>query len=348
MSMQYRILGRTGVSVSPLCLGTMMFGAWGNQDEADCIRVIHRALDAGINFVDTADVYSAGESERIVGNALRGRRDEVILATKFFMPMSDAPNHQGGSRQWIMREVEDSLRRLDTDYIDLYQVHRPSQDTDVAETLGALTDLVRAGKVRYIGSSTYAASQIVEAQWIARDLRLERFVTEQPPYSILVRGVEADVLPTARRHGMGILSYGPLAGGWLSGRWRKDAAPTPAAPASAVRPSARYDMTSPANQQKLEVVEQLAQLAGKSELTLIELALAFVTNHPAVTSAIIGPRTMDQLESQLPAADVALTEDVLDRIDELVAPGVTINPDDNNYSEAELSPAARRRHRAGR
>jgi aryl-alcohol dehydrogenase-like predicted oxidoreductase len=318
-----------------------MFGSWGNKDEADSIRVIHRALDAGINFVDTADVYSAGESERIVGKALRGHRDEVVLATKFFMPMSDAPNHGGGSRKWIMREVEDSLRRLDTDYIDLYQVHRPSQDTDVTETLGALTDLVRQGKVRYIGSSTYPASQIVEAQWAARDRHLERFVTEQPPYSILVRGIEADVLPTARRHGMGILSYGPLAGGWLSGRWRKDAAPTPT---SAVRPSARYDMTSPANQQKLEVVEQLAQLAGKAGLTLIELALAFVINHPAVTSAIIGPRTMEQLESQLPAADVALTADVLDRIDELVAPGVTINPDDNNYSQAELTPAARRRH----
>ena len=347
MTMQYRSLGRTGVSVSPLCLGTMMFGAWGNKDEDHSVRVIHRALDAGINFVDTADVYSAGESEQIVGKALRGHRDEVILATKFFMPMSDAPNHRGGSRKWIMREAEDSLRRLDTDYIDLYQVHRPSRDTDVAETLGALTDLVRQGKVRYIGSSTYAASQIVEAQWVARDRRLERFVTEQPPYSILVRGIEADVLPTARRHGMGILSYGPLAGGWLSGRWRKDAAPTPASPASAVRPSARYDMTSPANQHKLEIVEQLAQLAGKAGLTLIELALAFVTSHPAVTAAIIGPRTMEQLESQLPAADVTLTADVLDRIDELVTPGLTISPDDNNYGQAELMPAARRRHPVG-
>ena len=221
-------------------------------------------------------------------------------------------------------------------------MHRPSQDTDVEETLGALTDLVRQGKVRSIGSSSYAASQIVEAQWTARDRRLERFVTEQPPYSILVRGIESDVLPTALRHGMGILSYSPLAGGWLSGRWRKDGV---SAPVSAARPSARFDMTSPANQRKLDVVEELAQLADKAGLTLIELAIAFALNHPAVTAAIIGPRTMEQLESQLSAAEVTLTADVLDRIDELVAPGVTINPDDNSYGEAELTPAARRRAR---
>jgi aryl-alcohol dehydrogenase-like predicted oxidoreductase len=340
MAMQNRILGRTGVSVSPLCLGAMMFGPWGNDDESDSVRVIHRALDAGINFIDTADVYSAGESERIVGKALAGRRDDVVLATKFFMPMGADPNKRGGSRRWITRAVEDSLHRLDTDYIDLYQVHRPSQDTDVEETLGALTDLVRQGKVRYIGSSSYAASQIVEAQWTARDRHLERFVTEQPPYSILVRGIEADVLPTARRHGMGILSYSPLAGGWLSGRWRRNAA---SAPASAARPSARFDMSSPGNQRKLDVVEELAQLADQAGLTLIELAIAFVINHPAITAAIIGPRTMEQLESQLPAAEVTLTADILDRIDRLVAPGVTINPDDNSYGEAELTPAALRR-----
>ena len=342
--MQNRILGRTGVSVSPLCLGTMMFGPWGNKDETDSIRVIHRALDAGVNFVDTADVYSAGESERITGKALAGRRDDVVLATKFFMPMGGTdPNQRGGSRRWIIREVENSLRRLNTDYIDLYQVHRPSQDTDVAETLGALTDLVRAGKVRYIGSSSYAASQIVEAQWTARDRRLERFVTEQPPYYILVRGIEADVLPAARRHGMGILSYSPLSGGWLSGRWTRDSAP-----ASAARPGARFDMSSPANQRKLEVVEQLTKLAGDAGLTLIELAIAFVINHPAVTAAIIGPRTMEQLESQLPGAGVTLTDDILDQIDKLVVPGVTINPDDNSYGEAELTPAALRRGPSGR
>lgn len=338
--MEYRPLGRTGVQVSPLCLGAMMFGPWGNDDRADAVRIIHRALDAGINFVDTADVYSAGVSEEIVGEALTGRRDDVFLATKFFMPMGEDPNARGGSRRWIFREVESSLRRLRTDHIDLYQVHRPSPDTDVEETLGALTDLVRQGKVRYIGSSSYSGSQIVQAQWAARDRHLERFVTEQPPYSILVRGIEEDVLPTVRRHGMGTLTYSPLAGGWLSGRWRKGAAPSPA---SSARPGARFDMTTPANQHKLDVVEDLAQLAEQAGMTLIELAIAFVVRHPGVTSAIVGPRTMEQLESYLPAVDRPLSDDVLDRIDEIVPPGVTLNPDDNSYGTHELTPQARRR-----
>jgi len=339
--MEYRPLGRTGVKVSPLCLGAMMFGSWGNNDHADAIRIIHRALDAGINFIDTADVYSGGTSEEIVGKAIEGRRDDVFLATKFFMPMNpDDPNQSGGSRRWIIREVENSLRRLNTDYIDLYQVHRPSPDTDVEETLGALTDLVRQGKVRYIGSSSYSGSQIVEAQWAARERNLERFVTEQPPYSILARGIEEDVLPTVQRHGMGTLSYSPLAGGWLSGRWRKDSA---SSPTSSARPSARFDMMRFANQRKLDLVEDLAQLAEESGLSLIELAIAFVINHPGITSAIVGPRTMAQLESYLPAASVALTADVLDRIDEIVEPGVTVNPDDNSYGAHELTPRARRR-----
>ena len=338
--MDYRLLGRTGVEVSPLALGTMMFGAWGNPDVDDSIRVIRHALDAGINFVDTADVYSAGESEEIVGKALKGRRDDVVLATKFFMPMGDGPNRGGASRRYIMKAVEDSLRRLDTDYIDLYQVHRPSAQMDVEETLGALTDLVRQGKVRYIGSSSYSGSQIVEAQVAARDNHLARFVTEQPPYSILVRGIEQDVLPTTQRYGMGTLSYSPLAGGWLSGKWRKDAAPTPT---SKARPGARFDMSTAANQQKLEVVDALATIAEDAGMTLIELAIAFVVNHPGITSAIIGPRTMEQLESQLTAATITLSSEVLDRIDELVAPGVTLNPDDNSYGTTELAPAARRR-----
>jgi len=338
--MDYRLLGRTGVEVSPLALGTMMFGAWGNPDVDDSIRVIRHALDAGINFVDTADVYSAGESEEIVGKALTGRRDDVVLATKFFMPMGDGPNRGGASRRYIMKAVENSLRRLDTDYIDLYQVHRPSAQMDVEETLGALTDLVREGKVRYIGSSSYSGSQIVEAQVAARDNHLARFVTEQPPYSILVRGIEQDVLPTTQRYGMGTLSYSPLAGGWLSGKWRKDAAPTPT---SKARPGARFDMSTAANQQKLEVVDALATIAEDAGMTLIELAIAFVVNHPGITSAIIGPRTMEQLESQLTAATITLSSEVLDRIDELVAPGVTLNPDDNSYGTTELAPAARRR-----
>ena len=339
-TVDYRLLGRTGVEVSPLALGTMMFGAWGNEDTDDSIRVIHRALDAGINFVDSADVYSGGESEEIVGKALKGRRDDVVLATKFFMPMGEGPNRGGGSRRYIMKAVEDSLRRLDTDYIDLYQVHRPSPVMDVDETLGALTDLVRQGKIRYIGSSSYDGSQIVEAQVASRDNQLARFVTEQPPYSILVRGIEQDVLPTTQRYGMGALSYSPLAGGWLSGKWRKDSAPVPT---SANRPNARFDMSSAANQQKLEVVDALARIADDAGITMIELAIAFVINHPGITSAIIGPRTSEQLESQLTAAEVTLSAETLDRIDELVAPGVTLNPDDNSYGAAELAPSARRR-----
>lgn len=338
--MDYRPLGRTGVRVSPLCLGTMMFGPWGNADEADSIRIIHSALDAGINFVDSADVYSGGVSEEIVGKALAGRRDDVVLATKFFMPMDDSPNHRGGSRRWIIQEVENSLRRLGTDWIDLYQVHRPSPDVDIEETLGALSDLVHQGKIRYIGSSSFSGSQIVEAQWASRERNLERFVTEQPPYSILVRGIEEDILPTTLRHGMGTLTYSPLSGGWLSGKWRTGAA---AAPTSSARPSARFDMSSPANQRKLDIVENLAQLAEQNDMTLIELAIAFAINHPGVTAAIVGPRTMEQLESYLPAAELTLSTEILDRIDELVAPGVTLNPDDNSYGTHELSPAARRR-----
>jgi aryl-alcohol dehydrogenase-like predicted oxidoreductase len=340
MSDLYRPLGRTGVQVSKLCLGTMMFGAWGNADHNESVRIIHRAVDGGVNFVDTADVYSAGESEEIVGKALKGRRDDVVLATKFFMPMGDDPNRRGGSRRWIVRSVEDSLRRLGTDWIDLYQVHRPDPAVDVEETLGALTDLVQQGKVRYIGSSSYSGSQIVEAQWTARERRLERFRTEQPPYSLLVRGIELDVLPTAARHGMGILTYSPLSGGWLSGSWSADSSPT--SPARQ-RLAARFDMSLPANRQKLEAVEQLAEVADDAGLSMIELAIGFVTNHPAVTSAIIGPRTMEQLESQLPAADAVLDAAILDRIDEIVAPGVTINPEDNSYGSDELAPAARRR-----
>src|SRR6185312_9007106 len=306
----------------------------------DCIRIIHRALGAGVNFVDTADVYADGESEEIVAKALKGRRADVVLATKFFMPMGEDPNRRGGSRRWIVQSVEDSLRRLGTDWIDLYQVHRPAPDIDVEETLGALTDLVQQGKVRYIGSSSYSGSQIVEAQWTARARNLQRFRTEQPPYSLLTRGIELDVLPTAQRHGMGILTYSPLSGGWLSGNWTADSSPT--SPARQ-RLAARFDMTLPENQRKLEAVEQLAQVADDAGLSLIELAIAFVVNHPAVTSAIIGPRTLEQLDSQLPAAGVTLDGAVLDRIDEIVTPGVNLNPADTSYGEQVLEPALRRR-----
>jgi aryl-alcohol dehydrogenase-like predicted oxidoreductase len=339
--MQHRPLGRTGVSVSQFCLGTMMFGSWGNPDHDESIRIIHAALDAGINFIDTADVYGAGESEEIVGKALAGRRDDVVLATKFHNPMGEDLNQRGNSRRWIMRAVEDSLRRLGTDWIDVYQVHRPDPGTDVEETLSALTDLVRQGKVRYLGSSTFPASQIVEAQVAARDRNLERFVTEQPPYSILVRGVEADVLPTCARHGMAVMSYSPLAGGWLSGRWRKDTGQQESSRAG--RLPERFDLSNPYNQRKLDAVEELAHLAEQAGLTLIQLAIAFATSHPAITSPLIGPRTMEQLETQLAAADVVLSPDVLDRIDEIVPPGITINPADSSFTNPALDPAARRR-----
>jgi aryl-alcohol dehydrogenase-like predicted oxidoreductase len=341
--MEHRPLGRTGMQVSPLCLGAMMFGAWGNTDHEDSVRIIHHALDAGINFVDTADVYSRGESEQIVAKALAGgRRDDVVLATKVHGTMGDDPNQQGNSRRWIVREVEASLKRLNTDWIDLYQIHRPEPvTTDIDETLGALTDLVRQGKVRSIGSSTFPASQIVEAQWVARDRGRERFVTEQPPYSMLVRAVEADVLPTCRRHGMGVIPWSPLAGGWLSGRWRRDREP----PAStrADRIPARYDLSVPENQRKLDAADALGRLADEAGLPLVHVAIAFVINHPAVTAAIIGPRTMEQLESQLGAADVRLDAAILDRIDEIVPPGTNVNPADGGWQNPDLDPAARRR-----
>jgi aryl-alcohol dehydrogenase-like predicted oxidoreductase len=340
--MEYRTLGRTGVKVSPLCLGAMMFGGWGNPDHEESIRIIHRTLDAGVNFVDTADVYSRGESEEIVGKALAGgRRENVVLATKVHGTMGDDPNEFGNSRRWIVREVENSLRRLKTDWIDLYQIHRPEADTDIDETLGALTDLVHAGKVRYIGSSTFPASQIVEAQWVAERRGRERFVCEQPPYSILVREIEKDVLPTCERYGMGVIPWSPLAGGWLSGRYRLGVE----APASrrAERIPDRYDLSLPGNQRKLEVADALAKLAEEAGITLIELALAFVIRHPAVSAAIIGPRTMEHLDSQLSAADVVLSDEVLDRIDEIVPPGVNLNPGDGGWPNPALEPAARRR-----
>ncbi|MFE5796181.1 aldo/keto reductase [Streptomyces sp. NPDC056503] len=343
---QYRSLGRTGVKVSPLCLGTMMFGARGNADHEDSVRIIHRALDAGVNFVDTADVYSAGESETIVGKALAGgRRDDVVLATKFHGALGDGPNERGNSRRWIIREVENSLRRLGTDWIDLYQVHRPEPDTDFDETLGALTDLVRQGKIRYIGTSTFEPSAIVEGQWTAERRGRERVVAEQPPYSLLARGVEREVLPVAERYGLGVLVWSPLAGGWLSGRYR-EGAPQPVS-SRAERQAERFDITSPENAAKLDAAEALARLAEEAGLTLVQLALAFVLEHPAVTSAIIGPRTFDQLESQLGADAIRLDQDVLDRIDKIVPPGVDLSARDGGYTPPSLTdPALRRRGRA--
>ncbi|MBC7725275.1 MAG: aldo/keto reductase [Burkholderiaceae bacterium] len=335
-------LGRTGVEVSRLCLGTMMFGDWGNRDHSESIRIIRHAIDSGINFIDTADIYSFGESEEIVGQAIAqsGRRDDIVLATKFFNGMKQKPNYRGGSRRWIIRSVEDSLRRLGTDHIDLYQMHRPDEHSDIEESLGALTDLVTAGKVRYIGSSTFQPSQVVEAQWSARQNHLARFVSEQPPYSILTRGIEADLLPTTQRHGLGTLVWSPLAGGWLSGRFRHGAE-LPSTHRSDRNPG-HYDLSKPAIAAKLDAADALGAVADEAGIPLVHLAIAFVLRHPAVTSAIIGPRTMEQLETQLGAASVVLDTEVLDRIDAIVAPGTNVNPEDAGFSNYWLDPARRR------
>ena len=346
--MEYRPLGRTGVSVSQLCLGAMMFGAFGNSDHDDAIRIIHKALDAGINFIDTADGYSGGESELIVGKALAGgRRDDVVLAVKTGVQfLGDDPNKRGASRRWLTEAVEASLRRLQTDWIDLYQVGVPDPNADIDETLGAMSDLVRAGKVRSFGASKVPASQIVEAQWMADRRGHGRFRTEQPPYSMLTRAIEHDVLPACMRHGMGVMSYSPIAGGWLSGKYRKGE--TVAGPGSAARgqrfPGA-YDSANPANAVKLEAADALGALADESGITLIQMAVAFVVRHPAVTSAIIGPRTMEHLDGYLAADGIELPDDVLDRIDEIVPPGVTINVADNmwNFGTPSLSAGFRRR-----
>jgi aryl-alcohol dehydrogenase-like predicted oxidoreductase len=343
--MEYRPLGRSGMSVSQLCLGAMMFGSAGNPDHDDSVKIIHRALDAGINFIDTADVYSTGESEQIVGQALAsGRRDGVVLATKAGLPFGQDPNQRGTSRRWITEAVEGSLRRLGTDWIDLYQIHRLDPATDVDETLGVLSDLVHTGKIRAFGASNVPASGIVEAQWTAERRGRERFRTEQPPYSLLTRAAEYDVLPTCLRYGMGVLVFSPLAGGWLSGRYRKGARIS--GPTSAARGQlfpGVYDSTNPANAAKLDAADALGALADQAGLTLVQLAIAFVTQHPAVTAAIVGPRTMDHLESYLAADGVELTDDVLDRIDEIVPPADTVNIADNMWRTTALAPASRRR-----
>ena len=339
--MEYRTLGRTGVKVSPLCLGAMMFGAWGNPDHDESIRIIHRALDAGLNFVDTADVYSQGESEIIVGKALAGGKREDVVLTKVHGTMGRDPNEGGNSRRWIVRECEASLRRLGTDYIDLYQIHRPEPGCDIDETLSALSDLVHAGKVRYVGSSTFPASEIVEAQWTAERRGRERFVCEQPPYSILVRGIEADVLPTCDRYGMGVIPWSPLAGGWLSGKWRRGGADPTSRRASRVPD--RYDLSQPENQRKLDAAEALANLADKAGIPLVHLAVAWVINHPTVTAAIIGPRTMGQLTSQLGATDVMLDAATLDAIDEIVPPGTNFTWADAGYTPPGVADPAHRR-----
>ena len=344
--MRYRVLGGTGMEVSAQCLGTMMFGAVGNPDHGECVRIVHAALAAGINFVDTADMYSAGESETIVGKALQGRRDDVVLATKVHFPMGEGPNRGGNSRRWIVRAVEDSLRRLGTDWIDLYQVHRPDERTDLEETLSVLGDLVRQGKIRAFGCSTFPAEDIVEAYHTAGQRGLPRFRTEQPPYSLLARGVEADVLPTVRRLGMGALTWSPLAFGFLTGRYRKGR-PMDLSTGRAALAPARFDPAMPDTMAKLEAVEALVEVADGLGRTLPELAVAFPAAHPAVTSVIIGPRTMGQLEDTLKGADLVLDDEVLVRIDGIVAPGTNLYHPDGAWRRPALTDPARRRRPLG-
>lgn len=339
--MQYRTLGRTGVQVSSLALGAMNFGKIGRTTQDEVTAIVDAALEGGINLIDTADMYSDGESEELVGAAIAGRRDDIVLATKAGMPMGEERNHRGSSRRWLITELDNSLRRLGVDHVDLYQIHRWDPSTGDEETLSALTDLQRAGKIRYFGSSTFPAYRIVEAQWAARDHHLSRYVTEQPSYSILQRGIETHVLPVTEQYGLGVLAWSPLASGWLSGAIRAGRDIT--TNRSTFMPQ-RFDPAVPANQARLVAVEKLARLADDAGLTMIQLALGFVTAHPAVTSALIGPRTPDHLRSQLAAADTVLSGDVLDAIDAIVAPGVDLAPQEKfDTPPALLDPALRRR-----
>ncbi|MER8007556.1 aldo/keto reductase [Streptomyces sp. NPDC094149] len=338
--MQYRTLGRTGVQVSTLALGAMNFGAIGKTTQDEATAIVDAALEAGVNLVDTADMYSAGGSEEMVGKAIAGRRDDIILATKATMPMGDERNHRGSSRRWLVTALDDSLRRLGVDHVDLYQIHRWDPTTSDEETLSALTDLQRAGKIRYFGSSTFPAHRIVQAQWAAREHRLGRYVIEQPSYSILQRGVEAHVLPVVEEYGLGVLVWSPLASGWLTGAVREGAEVT--TNRSVFMPE-RFDLSLPYNRARLDAVERLAKVADEAGLTLIQLALGFVTAHPAVTAALIGPRTLDHLRSQLAAADTVLSADVLDAIDAIVAPGTDLAAHEKFDAPPALLDAALRR-----
>ncbi|GIG70074.1 aldo/keto reductase [Phytomonospora endophytica] len=344
--MRYRVLGGTGIEVSVHCLGTMMFGAVGNPDHDDSVGIIHSALDRGVNFVDTADMYSSGESEEIVGKALKGRRDDIVLATKVHFPDREGPNRGGNSRRWIVAQVERSLRRLQTDWIDLYQIHRPDHTTDVEETLAVLTDLQRQGKIRAFGSSTFPAEEIAESHHVAERRALGRFRSEQPPYSILARGIETSVLPTARRYGMGVLVWSPLASGFLSGKIRKGQDVDLSKGRAALTPG-RFDPSLPQNAAKFEAVERLAALAADLGRSLPELAVAFTVAHPAVTSAIIGPRTMEQLDGLLAGADLVLDDEALDRIDAIVPPGTNVYHPDGAWKPPSLTDVAQRRRPLG-
>jgi aryl-alcohol dehydrogenase-like predicted oxidoreductase len=340
--MRYRSLGGTGMQVSAICLGTMAFGG-GNEDPEDCARMVHAAIDGGINFMDTADRYSNSRSEEILGKALVGHRDEVVLATKFGLPAGPGINERGGSRRWINRAIEASLRRLNTDYVDLYQLHSPDFSADLDETLGALSDLVHAGKVRALGASNTPPERIVESQWVAERRGHVRFRCEQPQYSLFVRFAEASVFPTLERYGMGAIVWSPLNGSWLTGRYLNDE-DVRASSSRAKRSPYRFDLTQPGNQQKYQLLAELSRIAADAGTTVTRLGLAFTLAHPAVTAAIIGPRTFEQVQDLIEGATVELDDAVLDRLDELVPPGSVVNPEDARIvSEGLVEGAARRR-----
>ncbi|WP_042161015.1 aldo/keto reductase [Paenibacillus gorillae] len=344
--MEYQVLGRTGLKISSYTLGTGNFGEWGNTNVEECIRIVDAALEKGVNIIDTADVYSAGRSEEIVGQALKGRRDQIVLATKVGNPMGKGLHERGNSRLWIKRAVENSLRRLGTDYIDLYQIHRPDPDTDLEETLDVLTDLVREGKIRYFGSSTFQAWQMTEAQWISDRRNLLRFSSEQPPYSIINRGIELDVLEAARKYEQGILIWSPMSGGLLSGRYTQGQKAPEGSRAEKFKGNMLgkvVDPTREENQIKFELIKQLQLIANDAGLALNHMAMAFTQAHSAVTSTIIGPRTLEQLHDSLHASTIKLTPDTLDAIDAIVPPGKTIDDLERGWIPNWLAADKRRR-----
>ncbi|QGQ98900.1 aldo/keto reductase [Paenibacillus psychroresistens] len=345
--MEYRFLGRTGMKVSNYCLGTGAFGSWGNNNEEECIQIVDTAIEAGINFIDTADVYSAGGSEEIVGKALKGRRDSVILASKVGMSMGTGLNQSGNSRLWIRREVENSLRRLQTDYIDLYQLHRPDPQTDIEETLGVLTDLIKEGKIRYIGSSTFQAWQIAEAQSVSESRNLARFSSEQPPYSILNRGIELDVLEATRKYGMSVLVWSPLSGGLLTGKYSKGQTASSDSRAARFKGSVLGNVVDPSreeNRVKFEIIDRLQEVAAEAGMTLAHMAVAFTQAHPSITSTIIGPRTLNQIQESLKGINIQLSSDLLDAIDQIVPPGKILDDLERGWEPNWLAAASRRRN----
>ncbi|MGH9214584.1 MAG: aldo/keto reductase [Acidimicrobiales bacterium] len=341
--MRYRTLGRSGIQVSVLGLGTMVLGPWGDDDADGAMRTVHAALDAGVNLVDCADIYGGGVSEELAGRAIRRRRDDIVLATKFGNPMGDEPNRRGGSRRWIERALDASLRRLGTDHVDIYYVHRPDPATDLDETLGALSDLVHRGKIRAVGTSTFPAEQLVAAAWEADRRGHVRPTVEQPPYSMLARGIEASVLPTCEDLGMAAVTWAPLNGGWLTGKYRAGASPPEGS--RAATHGDHFDYDNPVAVHKLTAVEALAKLADAAGVPLAQMALAFVLSHRGVTSALLGPRRAEQLADLLPAANLDLDSDLLDAIDAIVAPGINLNPADSGWVPPALTDATlRRRH----